>query len=223
MDDAGERRMGLLRKIAVPEHTAVLTMELQNGVVGDDSILPMLPNVVRECGLLERTAEVLGAARSCGARVVHCTVEDRADLAGFAENCKIFAMVAKRHRERGFGSTDIGTRGAQVVDELDLQASDIVVPRCSGISPFTPSNLDLVLRNLGISTVVLTGVSRNLGIIGAAISALDLGYQVVVVRDATVGIPADYGDLVLEHSLAMISTIVDAAELISLWTGAVQT
>lgn len=217
MDDAQRRRQALLRQIADPAHTAVLTMELQNGVVGDDSILPMLPAAVRESGMLPVAAGVLRAARAAGARVVHCTVEDRPDLAGFAENCKLFAMVAKRHRERGHGATDVGSRGARVVDELEQQPGDVVVPRSSGISPFTPSNLDLILRNMGIRTVVLTGVSRNLGIIGAAISALDLGYQVIVVRDATVGLPAAFGDQVLEHSIAMIATVVDADELVGLW------
>jgi nicotinamidase-related amidase len=52
---------------------------------------------------------------------------------------------------------------------------------------------------------------------GAALSALDLGYQVVVVRDAVVGIPREYGEMVLEHTMANISTVVTADELISAW------
>ena len=58
-----------------------------------------------------------------------------------------------------------------------------------GMTPFTGTELDAVIRNLGVSTIVLMGVSLNLGIIGAALSALDHGYQVVIVRDAVIGLP----------------------------------
>ena len=64
---------------------------------------------------------------------------------------------------------------------------------------------------------MLMGVSLNLGIMGGALSALDLGYQVVIVRDAVIGIPAEYGEAVLANSLAMIATIVTADELIAAW------
>jgi len=69
-----------------------------------------------------------------------------------------------------------------------------------------------------VRTIVLMGVSLNLGIIGAALSALDLGYQVIVVRDGVVGLPKGYADAVLENSLSMISTIVTADELIAAWS-----
>jgi nicotinamidase-related amidase len=168
--------------------------------------------------MLGVAGSICAAARVIGVRVVHCTMEDRSDGAGFAENCKIFALAAKRRRELGRGPVDIGSPGARVVDELDLQPSDLIVPRLSGMTPFTPSTLDQILRNLGVTTVVLMGVSVNLGIFGAAMTALDLGYQVVVVRDAVVGIPQAYADAVLDNSIAMIATVVTAQQLLQTWT-----
>ena len=44
-----------------------------------------------------------------------------------------------------------------------------------------------------MTTVVATGVSVNVGIMGLCLSAVDLGYQVVLVRDAVAGVPAEYG------------------------------
>jgi biuret amidohydrolase len=75
-----------------------------------------------------------------------------------------------------------------------------------------------VLRNLGTRTIVLMGVSVNLGIMGAALSAVDLGYQVVLVRDAVTGLPAEYAEAVIQNSLSMIATITTADELIACWT-----
>ncbi len=207
-----------LRSLVAPAQTAVVTMELQKGIVGDEAILPALPLAVGECGLLDVAGRVCRAARSHGVRVLHAVMEERADGAGQAVNCKIFAIGAKRRAEFGHGPTDSGRPGVALVDELDVQPSDIRVPRMHGMTPFNGTELDPVMRNLGVRTVVLMGVSLNLGITGAALSALDLGYQVIIVRDAVIGLPKEYGEAVLQNTLSMISTIVTADELLASWT-----
>jgi nicotinamidase-related amidase len=206
-----------LRQLVQPEHTAIVTMELQKGIVGDESLLPAMPIAVREAGMLEVAGRVCRSAREHGARVIHATMEERHDGAGQAVNCKIFAIGAKRRAQDGFGPTDIGQPGVALVDELSVQPSDIKVPRMHGMTPFNGTELDSVIRNLGVRTIVLMGVSLNLGITGAALSALDLGYQVIVVRDAVVGLPKEYGELVIANTLTMIATVVTADELIAAW------
>ncbi len=207
-----------LSELVDPTHTTIITMELQKGIVGDEAILPALPIAVREAGILDVAGQVCRTARTAGVRIVHQTMQSRADGAGQAINCKIFAIGAKRRAEVGYEPTDIGRPGAELVDELDVQPSDIEVPRMHGMTPFTGTELDAVVRNLGTKTIVLMGVSLNLGIIGGALSALDLGYQVVIVRDAVVGLPKEYGDAVLANTLSMIATIVSSDELIAAWS-----
>jgi nicotinamidase-related amidase len=214
MSSASERLQELVR----PEHTVVVTMELQKGIVGDEAILPALPVAVREAGILPVAGRVCATARSAGIRVVHAVVEERSDGAGQAVNCRIFAIAARVRSERGAGPVDIGQPGAALIDELDVQPADIKVPRMHGMTPFTGTELDAVIRNLGAKTIVLVGVSLNLGIFGAALSALDLGYQVIVVRDAVAGIPAAYAQAVLDNSISMIATIVTADELAAAWS-----
>ena len=210
--------MPALAQLVDPAHTAIVTVELQKGVVGDDAVLPALPAAVREVGLLDTAGKVCRAARAAGVNVVHQTVHMRPDGAGQAVNCKIFSLVAKQRLELGYSPTDLGHSGTALVDELDVQDSDIEVPRMHGMTPFTGTELDSVLRNLGARTIVLMGVSLNLGITGAALSALDLGYQVVVVRDAVVGLPREYGEQVLTNALSMISTIVTSDDLVAAWS-----
>lgn len=200
-----------------PEHTTIITMELQKGIVGDEGILPALPIAVREAGLLTVVGRVCAEARSKGVRIVHQTMRSRPDGAGQAINCRIFAVGARRRAEVGHEPTDIGQPGAELVDELDVQPGDIEVSRMHGMTPFTGTELDAVVRNLGTKTVVFMGVSLNLGIMGGALSALDLGYQVVIVRDGVIGIPREYGEAVLANSLSMIATIVTADELLDAW------
>jgi nicotinamidase-related amidase len=205
-----------LRAILEPSTAAVLTMELQQGVVGEGALMGALVEVLRHEGTLDTVKRLCGGARDVGARVVHCTVVARPDGAGSTENCKIFAMSAKQRREHGFTATDIGSPGAELIDGLE-DPRDIVVPRMHGMTPFTSTSLDQILRNLGVRTVVATGVSVNLGVFGMALTALDLGYQVVIPTDAVTGVPREYADAVLEHSLSLIATLTTTDELLSIW------
>ena len=210
------KREAFLRSIVEPTSTAVLTMELQEGVVGADALLAALVDEVARTDLIGVVRRVCGAARDAGGRVVHCTAVSRPDGAGGATNCKIFALNERMRRELGSTPTDLGSPGAELVAGLE-DPRDIVVPRLHGMTPFMSTSLDQILRNLGVRTVVATGVSVNLGVFGMALSALDLGYQVVIVRDAVAGVPVEYAEAVLEHSLSLVATIVTSDELLAAW------
>jgi nicotinamidase-related amidase len=218
-DKARARLTGLL----APATTAVLTMEMQQGVVGEGALLPALVERVAEAGTVAHAARLCGDARAVGARVVHCTVEHRADGAGTTENCRIFALGAKLRREQGIVPTEIGTPGAALVPELGPEPADVVVARMHGMTPFVSTSLDQMLRNMGITTVIATGVSVNLGVLGLCINAVDLGYQVVVPRDAVVGLPAEYADAVIDNTLASIATITTVDEIAAIWADGPET
>ncbi len=205
-----------LQTILDPSTTAVLTMELQNGVVGEGALMGALVDELARVGTLDVVRRLCDGARDAGARVVHCTVVARPDGAGSTENCKIFAMSAKQRREHGSTATDVGSRGAELIDGLE-DPRDIVVPRMHGMTPFTSTSLDQILRNLGVRTVVATGVSVNLGVFGMALTALDLGYQVVIPTDAVAGVPREYAEAVLEHSLSLIATLTTTDEVLAVW------
>jgi nicotinamidase-related amidase len=201
-----------LRQLAAPDHTAVLTMEMQRGVIGDLAAMPSLADAAREAGIVEPTARLLAAARAHGVRVVHCTAEFRADRAGSVANSPMLAVAMRKP-----SSITMGSEAAQVMAELGPQPSDLVSPRMHGLSPFTGTSLDVTLRNLGIRTVVATGMSVNIGIFGMLLEATNLGYSAVLPRDCVTGIPADYAQAVVNNSLALLATLTTADDLIALW------
>ncbi len=209
-------RGGRLAALVDPGSTAVLTMELQRGVVGPGAMMAALAEQVAATGTIAAAASVCDAARAVGARVVHCTMETRPDGAGGAVNCRILGLADRRRRE-GASPTESGTEGARLVPELGEDPRDLVVSRWHGLTPFTSTALDQTLRNLGVATVVATGVSVNVGIAGLCLSAVDLGYQVVLVRDAVAGVPAAYAESVIDNTLAMVATVVTASELLAAW------
>jgi biuret amidohydrolase len=201
-----------LRALVSPAHTAVLTMEVQRGVVGDLSSIPALAEESAKVGLVPHIAQLLHAARGHDVRVVHCLAEFRADRAGSAVNCALFAAG-----RRAPAHMRVGSASAELVPELGPAPEDLISSRVHGISPFIGTSLDIWLRNLGVRTVVATGVSVNLGIIGMAIEALNFGYRVVIPRDAVAGVPAAYADAVLEHSLSLITTLTRTQDLLEAW------
>ena len=80
---------------------------------------------------------------------------------------------------------------------------------CSSASQlaFQGTELDFLLRNLGVTTIVGVGVSVNVAIQNLAFDAVNSSYQMVIPRDAVAGFPADYVESVFTHTLAAISTV----------------
>ena len=114
----------------------------------------------------------------------------------------------------------MGSDDVQPALELDPQPTDVEVVHTNGYTPFTGTTMDVVLRSLGIRTVVATGVTLNAGIIGMCLEAVALGYRVVVLADAVVGMPVDYGDAVLEHSIPWLGVVSTTTEIIATGAGA---
>jgi nicotinamidase-related amidase len=212
-----EKQKNRLAGLLVAETTAVLTMELQNGVVGAGALMKALVDEVERVGVRATAGRLCIAARDRGIQVVHCVAENRADGRGAADNCKVFAMNNRLRRETGSTPIDQGTDGAKLVSELGPDDRDIVVPRIHGLTPFTQTSLDQILRNMSIRTLVVTGVSVNMGIFGTVMSAVDLGYNVIIVRDGVCGVPREYSDAVLENSLSLLATIATAEDIIGAW------
>jgi biuret amidohydrolase len=200
-----------LDDLVAPAHTAIVTQECQGAVIGPDAGLAMLADEARRVAL-PNIAKLLPAARAAGVRVVHCVVQRRADGLGSNHNAKIFSI--------GRGEVNIlpGTPGAAVLPELGPEPTDLVLGRWHGVGPMGGTDLDVVLRNLGVSTIVVVGVSLNIAIPNVVMDAVNAAYRVVVPRDAVAGIPTEYGAAVIDNTLSLLATITTTDELLQTWS-----
>jgi nicotinamidase-related amidase len=200
-----------LSSLLAPAQTALVTQEIQRGVIGDLSALPELakegqrvvPNIARLCA----------AARARGVRVVHCTAIRRGDGLGANRNARIFQYMAKAEPKLIPGSP-----AAEIVPEVPVAASDLVLPRIHGLSPFQGTELDFVLRNEGIRTLVGVGVSVNVAITNLTFDAVNAGYQVVLPTDAIAGTPREYAEQVFQHTLRNVATLATTDDVLAAWT-----
>lgn len=194
-----------------PKTCALVTQECQKGVCGPLSGLPALAEAAQG-GMIQNVAELTRIGREAGVSILHCIAVRRPDGQGANSNARLFQYMGKVAHPLFEGS-----EATELMDEIPVAGSDLIVPRLHGLSPFQGTELDSLLRNLGVRTVVGVGVSVNVAITNLAFDAVNAAYQVVLPRDAVAGFPADYVDKVFEHTLGGITTVVDTATVLDVW------
>jgi nicotinamidase-related amidase len=147
---------------------AVLVIDVINdfvtGVLGSERAVTIVPTISR----------LLNHARSVGWPVVYLTDAHLADDREFD--------IWPRHAVKG-------TEGARIVEEIQPEEGDLHLPK-RHYSCFYATGLDALLRELGVGTLVLTGLVTNICIQHTAADAFIRGYRVVVPRDC-VEAPSD--------------------------------
>jgi biuret amidohydrolase len=194
-----------------PVHTAVVTSECQNGVIGAESVLPELAAAAAD-SVIPNGARLCAAAHAAGVPVLHCIAGRRPDDRGSNHNARLFGALLRMPTR-----LDLGSTAADVVPEFGVTAEDFVLSRIHGLNPMAGTDLDPVLRNLGVSTVVVVGVSVNVAVTNLVMDAVNHGYQVVLARDAVASVPASYAEVVIDNTLSLLATVLTTAEIIARW------
>jgi biuret amidohydrolase len=201
-----------LADIITPAHTALVTQECQGAVVGPGAGLVELAREANREAIPNLT-RLLPVARRAGVRVVHCLFERRDDGLGSNHNARLFAVSESLGLELAPGGD-----GASLLPSLGPEPGDLVLTRFHGVGPMGGTDLDAVLRNLGVSTIVATGVSVNIAIPNLVMDAVNAAYEVVLPRDAVAGVPAEYASAVIDNSLAMLATVTTTDAIVEAWT-----
>ena len=165
--------------------------------------------------MIQAISELVQVGRAAGVSIIHCTAERRRDGRGANSNARLFQYMG-----RVANPLFTDSEATEIVPEIPVAESDIILPRLHGLSPFQGTELDSILRNLGVTTIVGVGVSVNVAIQNLAFDAVNAAYQVVLPRDAVAGFPEEYVDAVFEHTLSGITTVLDSATILQTWAKA---
>ncbi len=197
-----------------PVHTAVLVIDVQNdfcsdqgyaGVTGSDlaqikTMLPRLRNFVERCRLK-------------GVTVIF--VQLIQEETTFSE-----PMRELRHR-KGWKkiACEKGTWGADFYPDIRPAPGEKVVEK-RRYSSFSETNLEAVLRELGVRTLVLTGVATNLCVETTARDGFLRGYYIVCARDC---MATNHGSNIHEGALVNLDgffgQVVSSEHLLEAWKG----
>jgi ureidoacrylate peracid hydrolase len=186
VSSGGWRTQGLSREVAIdPDHAALLFIDVQNyNARPDGGTYRGLDPVAKEAKYghflreMEATAvpnmrRLQVACRGAGIEVLYIVIESLTrDGRDMSLDYKISDLFVPR------GSWD-----AQVLPAIAPERDEIVIPKTSS-SVFMSTNIDYVLRNLGVRSLIIAGVLTDQCVDSAVRDACDLGYLVTVPTDA---------------------------------------
>jgi nicotinamidase-related amidase len=176
---------------------ALLIMDLQNGVVerfteGSGPLLHLL-------------AETTAAARSAGVPVIYVRVAFRAGAPEVSPHNLTFSRLA------GSGAMGEADAITQVHPALAPQPGDIVVTK-RRVSAFAGSDLDVVLRSLGVDTLVLAGIATSGVVLSTLRQAADLDFGLTVLRDGCLDADEEVHRVLMDKVFARQAAVVAAHE-----------
>ncbi len=202
--------MPAVRGLEPGKRAALVVNEMQNAIASRAYIDTPLTGPVAARGIVARINGLTAAFRAAGAPVIFCTIAARrADFEGFRVNCVLAAGIRRK------GHLVAGTANAAIHDDLVVEASDIICHRSHGMAPFTGTDLDATLRGYGIDTVVLSGVSTNIALPGAATEAVGLGYNVVLAEDCAAGATPETHHMQVTQHMPLLAAVTDAESVIA--------
>ncbi len=175
-----------------PKTTALVLIDLQQGILG----YPLAP--VSSDALVAAGKALAQQFRAAGAPVVLVNVAWAADFADALHAPVDYSMHPEGGLPEGFSA---------LADGLAVPGDILITKRQWGA--FTGTELDLQLRRRGVSTIVLGGVSTNMGVESTARQAWELNYEVVIARKATTGIDPEMHDFAMTRIFPLISRATD--------------
>ena len=172
-------------------------------------IIDMLNDFFREGPLVEAPDELtsringlIGAARTADMPIIWVRQEFSADLSD--------AFLAMR--KRGISICIEGTEGCELLSELDRHPSDYEVIK-KRYSAFYQTNLDELIRELGIRELVIAGINTHACVRMAAIDAYQRDLKVDIASDCVASYDAEHHDVSLRYLGRDIARVAPLAVL----------
>ena len=117
-------------------------------------------------------------------------------------------------RGAGLDRSIPGNKEFEVREEIKPIEGELVLCKKSS-GAFNSTNIDQMLGNMGVDTVVVVGVATNACVYLTAVDAADRGYWTIVVSDATAALPVDMQDFFLMIGSVMYFRVQATNEVIS--------
>jgi ureidoacrylate peracid hydrolase len=156
-----------------PAHAALLIIDVQNYCVSAEvGKTEYFSRSLRDT-VLPNIRRLQSVCRNGGIEVMYSVIENMTrDGRDRSLDYKISGIDVAR-----------GSWGAQVVDEIAPADDEMIFPKTSS-SVFISTNIDYVLRNLGVRSLIVAGLMTDQCVESAVRDACDLGYMVTLVTDA---------------------------------------
>lgn len=168
--------------------TGLVLVDPYNDFLGEDGkIWPRVKDVARTIGLHDHLRTLLAGVRAAGIQVF--VAPHRRWRPGDFDG---WTRVQRAHAALRDGRLyEVGTIGGDWHPEFGPRDGDVVSGEHWGMNGFAHTDLDQQLRQHGIDTVILAGMTAPGCVEGTGRYAMELGYSVTLVKDATAAFTMD--------------------------------
>lgn len=180
-----------------PTTTALVLIDLQQGITSGTTA-PHPPGEV-----IARAADLARRFRERHALVVLVRVDP-------GRNGELFPRVTADIERRPMA---VATEWTRIVPELGPEPEDVVVTKHQP-NAFYGTDLEIHLRRRGIRTIVLGGISTNVGVESTARAAFERGFEQVFVEDAMAAREADLHEHAVRRFLPTIGRVRGVREVV---------
>ncbi len=191
-----------------PNSAALVIQDLQNDVIIDGGAFAEsgAPEHAKSQNVVENVRGLAEACRSAGVPVIHVWYVVEPGAAGLKQNAPLFEGV------KDANALVRGSWGAAAADGLEPQEGDHIVEKMR-MNAFYDTKLDILLRGLGVETLIVTGAWTNMSVEHTARHAADAGYRAVVASDGTSTVNEEWQKAALEYALTNVAIVGTCAEI----------
>jgi gluconolactonase len=190
--------------------SALIIQDLQNDVIGEQGAFAGTgaPAHAASQNVVANVARLAEAVRAAGVPVIHVHYIVEAGAVGLRPNAPLFQGVVD-------GNALVrGSWGAAAVEGVEPVAGDHVVEKMR-MKGFYETRLDILLRGLGVESLVIAGCYTNMSIEHTARHGADAGYTITVVSDGTSTTSDEWQHAALNYAMTNVGRVLTVDEVIA--------
>ena len=186
------------------DRAALCLVEMQNDIVhesniGERGLGGVLAKQVEKRGIIAKLVALTAAARARGVPVLYINFCGKP---GFPRpNTRLHRVSGSRPR------LVEGTWGVKVHEALTPEPQDFVLERTVGVDGSYGTQLYPVLRQLGRTTMLMTGVSTNLAVEGIVRASVNRGFDMIVIEDCCASYPDEWHRFSIDNIMPLLATV----------------
>merc|ERR1719491_2456001 len=166
-------------KIPDASKTALLLIQFQNECCAQGGkIHDLVKEVMEKNGMLDKTSDLADLARSVGAQVIHAPFVFKE-----SESPNSSLGIMKKMRRNSMFIDD--EWGSDFVDSHAPKPGDVTITGTHGMDKFSGSNLEEVIRDKGLETLIICGLHSNTSVESTIRTAYEKGINVISLTDGT--------------------------------------
>lgn len=192
--------------------TALVLIEFQNEMLkpGGKNYEWLKP-VVDKNNVLGNAVDLVNKARAKGIIIMHVPIWFATDVCEVGPNAYGVGGYVK-----SVGAFKKDTWNTKIVDELKPVPGDVVIEGKRAPDAFSTTNIDFILRAMGIKNVVLAGFVTNICVESTMRTAYEKGYNVFTMTDVTAAGSQAIQDFTVKENFPTFSHPMTHNELLSL-------